>query len=96
VLFVKEREAHGPLRTSEEFMPNAEVPRIACEEIGGCVNPYLDNRTIEAHGRDMPFHVAFVPWQFNLQEHDAFTILKEMVLVEPDPYKARAWKMVGD
>ena len=32
-------------------MPNAEVPRIVCEEIGGCVNPYLGDRPIAAAGR---------------------------------------------
>jgi hypothetical protein len=90
-LFVKERNAHGSLRISEEFLPNAEVPRIVCEEIGGCVNPYLDNRTIAAHGRDDPFLVSFVPWQFNLQEKDHFKILELFSLKGRDPYNAKNW-----
>ena len=92
VLFVKERNARGELNISEDFMPNAEVPRIVCEEIGGCVNPYLGNRTVEAHGRDRPFYVDFVPWQFNLQQPNRFKILDEVVVVDGDPYDARQWR----
>lgn len=95
LLLVKERGARGPLRTSEAFMPNAEVPRIVCEEIGGCVNPFLNDKPIEAHGRDRPFYVSFVPWQFNLQEQNRFKILREMVLLGPDPYDATSWREVG-
>lgn len=91
MLMVKDRQAHGTLRVSEAFMPNAEVPRIVCEEIGGCVNPYLDHRTIEAHGRDKPFYVSFVPWQFNLQELQSFKILSEMAVVDRDPYDRNGW-----
>lgn len=91
VLLVKERGAHGELRISEELMPNAEVPRIVCEEIGGCVNPYLGNRTIEAHGRKLPFVVDFVPWQFNLQQPDRYVIRSQMTLHKDDPYDASAW-----
>lgn len=92
VLLVKERNARGALRTSEEFMPNAEVPRLVCEEIGGCVNPYLKNKTIAAHGRDLPFFVDFIPWQFNLQEPTRFKIEDEMVLEKRDPYDVHAWR----
>jgi len=91
VLLVKERNAHGPLQINEEFLPNAEAPRILCEEIGGCVNPYLNNKSIEAHGRRDPFYVDFVPWQFNLQKPNAFTIRSEMVLRRGDPYEAKNW-----
>ena len=70
VLLVKDRDARGALRISEQFMPNAEVPRLVCEEIGGCVNPFLDERPIEALGRDDPFIVTTVPWQFNLQRRE--------------------------
>lgn len=94
VLLVKERGAHGPLRVSEEFLPNAEVPRIVCEEIGGCVNPYLGNRPIATAGRDDPFYVSFVPWQFNLQEPDAFVIRGQLVLRGRDPYAASGWSVV--
>ena len=94
-LFVKERGARGPLRISEEFTPNAEVPRIVCEEIGGCVNPYLDGKTIEAHGRDRPFYVDFVPWQFRRQGRNRFTVRKRMVLKNGRPYDARDWKEIG-
>jgi hypothetical protein len=92
VLFVKERDAKGPLKTSKKFVPNAEVPRIVCEEIGGCTNPYLDGNTIEAHGRDLPFSVDFVPWQFSRQEPRRFKIKAQMVLEGPDPYKAKNWR----
>ncbi len=94
-LLVKPRQAHGPVRISEEFMPNAEVPRIVCEEIGGCVNPYLGNKTIAAHGRDIPFVVSFVPWQFNRQDKKLFNIKKYMVLTDRDPYKLSAWRRKG-
>ncbi len=91
VLLVKEARAAGPLRVSEEFMPNAEVPRIVCEDIGGCVNPYLNGRRIAAHGRDDPFQVSLVPWQFNLQRHDAFVIRSQFALKGKDPYDAEGW-----
>lgn len=91
VLLVKEAGAGGPLRISEEFMPNAEVPRIVCEDIGGCVNPYLNGREIAAHGRDDPFHVSLVPWQFSLQRHDAFVIRSQLALKGRDPYDANGW-----
>ncbi|MCU0689841.1 MAG: hypothetical protein MUF54_00430 [Polyangiaceae bacterium] len=90
VLFVKERYAGGSLRISEQFLPNAEVPRIVCEQIGGCVNPYLGNKTVDAHGRNRPFVISFVPWQFNLQDRDKFNVLRE-VTVEDDPYDATRW-----
>jgi hypothetical protein len=95
VLLVKRREAHGPVRISEDFMPNAEVPRIVCEEIGGCVNPYLADKSIAAHGRDIPFVVSYVPWQFNLQERNALKILESMVLMGRDPYDIKAWRQKG-
>lgn len=91
VLLVKETGATGPLRISEEYRPNAEVPRIVCEEIGGCVNPYLGGRPIAAFGRDDPFFVSLVPWQFSLQRPDAFVILKQLALRGKDPYDARGW-----
>jgi hypothetical protein len=91
LLLVKDRDATGPLRVSETFMPNAEVPRIVCEEIGGCVNPYLRNKVIEAHGRDDPFYVSLVPWQFNLQNPTSFVINQQLVLKGKDPYNAQGW-----
>lgn len=94
VLLVKEIGAQGPLRVSEEFLPNAEVPRLVCEEIGGCVNPYLGNRSIAAHGRDDPFVVSIVPWQFTLQRPESFVIRAELVLTGKDPYAASGWKRV--
>jgi len=92
VLFVKERNAHGTLRISEAYLPNAETPRIVCEEIGGCVNPYLNNKSIEAHGRHDPFYVDFVPWQFNEQAPNAFRIESTMTLTGGDPYDKAGWK----
>jgi hypothetical protein len=93
VLLVKRRNDTGRLRVSEAFTPNAEVPRIVCEDIGGCTNPYLNNRTIDAHGRDDPFFVATVPWQFNLQHPTAFTVEREMALTGKDPYNASGWRL---
>lgn len=94
LLLVKRPGERGRLRVSEEFLPNAEVPRIACEEIGGCTNPYLGERPIATLGRDDPFFVSFVPWQFNLQEPNAFRVLGELALVNRDPYDARNWRTV--
>jgi len=92
VLLVKPRGAQGPLRISEEFKPNAETPILACEEIGGCVNPYLDNSRIETRGRDDPFFISLVPWQFSAQEPNAFVIDAQFALVGKDPYDVRSWK----
>ncbi|MES2640734.1 MAG: hypothetical protein V4850_14660 [Myxococcota bacterium] len=92
LLMVKPRGARGVMATSEEFLPNAEVPRILCEEIGGCVNPYLNGKPIEALGRNDPFYVSLVPWQFNLQSPDAFRIDEQMVLTGKDPYDVTGWR----
>lgn len=94
VLLVKEIGAQGDLRVSEQYLPNAEVPRIVCAEIGGCVNPYLGNRPIATLGRDDPFVVSLVPWQFSLQRPDAFVIQAQLVLTGKDPFDAKGWKMV--
>ena len=94
VLLVKDIGAEGTLQVSEDFVPNAEVPRIVCEEIGGCVNPYLGNRTIEAHGRDDPFYVSLVPWQFSLQRPDSFVIHTQLVLSGKDPFDSSGWAIV--
>jgi len=91
VLLVKERNARGPLRTLEDFLPNAEVPRILCEEIGGCVNPYLNDKRIAADGRDDPFHVSIVPWQFSAQNPESFRIHEQRALRGKDPYAAEGW-----
>lgn len=91
LLLVKERDATGPLRISEEFTPNAEMPRIVCEEIGGCVNPYLNNKAIVADGRDDPFYVSIVPFQFRAQKPTAFVIKEQRALKGKDPFDAEGW-----
>jgi hypothetical protein len=95
VLLVKDIGASGPLRTSETFMPNTEVPNIVCQEIGGCVNPYLGGRSIEAHGRDDPFYVDLVPWQFNLQNPTSFVINHQLILRGKDPFNAKGWEGIA-
>jgi hypothetical protein len=94
VLLVKEINATGELQISDAFMPNAEVPRIVCEEIGGCVNPYLNDKPIRADGRDDPFHVLIVPWQFTAQEPNAFVINAHLVLRGKDPYEFKNWERI--
>ncbi|WP_129779203.1 alkaline phosphatase family protein [Peristeroidobacter soli] len=91
VLLVKERNARGRLQTLEDFLPNAEVPRILCEEIGGCVNPYLNDKRIAADGRDDPFYVSIVPWQFSAQQAESFVIQEQRVLKGKDPYDVKGW-----
>jgi hypothetical protein len=91
LLLVKERDATGSLRISEEFTPNAEMPRIVCEEIGGCVNPYLNNKPIVAAGRDDPFYVSIVPWQAAAQKPTAFVIQEQRALKGKDPFDAKGW-----
>lgn len=83
----------GPVAVSETFMPNAEVPRLLCMDIGGCVNPYLDMRPIEALGRDNPFVASLVPWQFSLQKPDAFVIKKQIILRDKSPFGATNWSI---
>lgn len=94
VLLVKPIGATGPLRVSEDFMPNAEVPRIVCEDVGGCVNPYLADKPIDTAGRDDPFRVFVVPWQFRAQNTDSFVIRRELELRGKDPYAASGWHVV--
>jgi hypothetical protein len=91
LMLVKSIGATGPLKVSEEFMPNAETPRIVCAEIGGCVNPFLGNRPIEAAGRDDPFYVSIVPWQFSEQKVDSFVISQQLALKGKDPFDVRDW-----
>lgn len=93
LLLVKERNAHGALVTSEEYLPNAEVPRIVCKELGGCVNPYLENRPIEALGRDVPFVVTTVPFQYALQI-DAYEVQREDEVDGRDPFLASNWRRI--
>lgn len=95
VLLFKPIGATGDLRTSEAFMPNAEAPRLVCAQIGGCVNPYRDDRPIAAQGRDDPFHVAIVPWQFSAQKPDAFVIRSAYELRGRDPYDASGWVLTS-
>jgi hypothetical protein len=94
LVLMKEVGASGPLKVSDVFTPNAEVPRMVCTEIGGCINPYLNGKTIEAHGRDDPFFVSLVPWQFNLQKPDAFVINTQLVLKGKDPFDSKGWAVV--
>lgn len=91
LLLVKPRGSTNPLEVSEEFLPNAEVPRIACEEIGTCTNPYLNDRPIKSEAHEKPFVVSLVPWQFNRQKANAFVILRELQLIGGDPYDAKGW-----
>lgn len=94
LVLVKEVGATGPVQVSDAFTPNAEVPRMVCTEIGGCINPYLDGKTIEAHGRDDPFFVSLVPWQFNLQEPEAFVIHTQLALKGKDPFDSKGWGVI--
>jgi hypothetical protein len=95
VLLVKPRHARGALQVSEAFMPNAEVPRIVCEDLGGCVNPYLGNKPIAADGRDDPFAVSLVPWQFNRQRASSFVIREQYELRGKDPFDVNGWQQVS-
>ncbi len=94
LLLVKNRNATGALRISESFIPNAEVPQIVCEEIGGCVNPFLGNKPIETAGRDDPFYVDVVPLQFNKQVPDGYVILRRLKMAGKDPYRREGWSEV--
>lgn len=95
VLLVKKIGSSGELKVSEDFMPNAEVPRIVCEQIGGCINPYLDNKPIDRFGRNDPFLVSFVPWQFSLQRPKSFVINSQFELTGKDPYEVKNWRRIN-
>lgn len=94
VLF-KPAGATGPVTVSEEYMPNAEVPRLLCQDIGGCVNPYLGMRPIEAQGRNDPFVASMVPWQFSAQKPNTFVINRQFILRGKDPFDAKGWSVEG-
>lgn len=96
VLLVKGERQAGKMNVSEEFMPNADVPRLVCQQIGGCTNPNLGNKTVNRHGRELPFRVSFVPWQFNKQKPDGFVIKEELTLEKGDPYDAKNWKNIPE
>ena len=93
VLLVKALGAKGPVSIDEPVAPNAEDPAMVCEDIGGCHNPYLNNKPIIAAGRDNPFFVTYVPWQFNKQQSDAFRILDVDVVLNKEPYDADSWRL---
>ncbi|MCK9523386.1 MAG: hypothetical protein M0R76_10160 [Proteobacteria bacterium] len=93
VLLVKELGAKGPVSIDETFAPNAEVPAMVCKDIGGCHNPYLNNKPIAADGRDNPFFVTYVPWQFTLQHTDSFRVLDVDVVINKEPYDADSWRL---
>lgn len=93
-LLVKPIGAEGPLRTSERFVTNADVPSLVCERIGGCVNPYLSDRSVHHHGRNDPFVVSFVPWQFSAQRPSEFVIEAQYQVLNKDPYDAENWVQI--
>ena len=43
LLLVKEFNAEGTLKTSDEFMTNADVPSIAVSHLDNRINPFTDN-----------------------------------------------------
>lgn len=91
LVMLKRAGGSGLLKVSEDFMPNAEVPSSLCKDIGGCVNPYLNKKSVEAMGRDDPFFASFVPWQFSMQKPNSFVITKQLVLKGKDPFDIRGW-----
>ena len=93
-LFVKDVGAKGDMRVSEEFKPNATAPQFACEEIGGCVNPYLNDKPIATDGRDDPFYCVETPWQFNLQKEKELVIMRILELRNKKPYHRENWREV--
>lgn len=92
LLLVKQRNERGELRVSEEFVPNPEVPRIVCREIGGCVNPFLDDRPVQALGRDRPFVVSAVEWQFQKQKPRKFSVIQHLAVTDGDPFDSGQWR----
>lgn len=93
-LWVKAEHARGPMSISETFMPGADVPRIVCEQIGGCTNPFLGDKPIERLGRHDPFVVTYTPWQFNKQERTRFKVLAQKELIGGKPYDKDAWRTI--
>ncbi|MDR2332935.1 MAG: hypothetical protein LBE61_05570 [Burkholderiaceae bacterium] len=92
LMLIKDIGSTGKFTVSDDFMPNAEVPRIVCRQIGGCINPFLNGKPIQAMGRDDPFYVSIVPWQFSAQNEKSFFIKSSYVLEGKDPFNASAWK----
>lgn len=94
LVMVKPPGAQGALQVSEDFVANADVPTIVCGDIGGCVNPYLDNKPIKALGRDDPFPVSIVPWQFSEQRPESFVIKEQYQMSGKDPFVRGNWGRV--
>jgi hypothetical protein len=42
-------------------------------------------------GRDDPFYVSIVPWQFSAQRREAFVIRAQHAVKGKDPFKAENW-----
>lgn len=95
VLWVKEENRHGGMTTDETFMPGADVPRLLCKQIGGCINPFLSNKTIDRHGREDPFVVSVTSWQFSRQRKTRFDVLMRRELIGGDPFNKKAWRDIS-
>lgn len=95
VLLVKEEGRRGDVRVDDSFMPGADTPRILCEQIGGCVNPFLDNKSIDRHGREDPFVVSVTAWQFSRQHKTRFDVKERRELVGKDPFDASGWHKIA-
>jgi hypothetical protein len=91
VLLIKESGDEGQLSVSDEFLTNADVPSVVCRVIGECINPYLNDRVIRHEGRNDPFIVSFVPWQFSAQKPSEFVIEAQFEMRNKNAYIAENW-----
>lgn len=92
LVLIKDRNSNEPFKTSEEFMPNAAAPQLLCQEIGGCINPFLNDKPIKAFGRDDPFYSVVTPWQFTLQNRKSFVVKQLFEIRNKDPLNIENWR----
>ena len=92
VLFmVKEPHATGPLRTSDMFLTNADVPTFLCERIGGCPDvPRLDDLKRTAPQRQRTYMQG--AWDFEAHPPTRFRI-ESYYTVNGTMFKSTNWQL---
>jgi hypothetical protein len=60
LLLVKDYRASGPLKVSDDFMTNADVPEILTKELGGVTNP-ANGRILSSEPKQKPLQIYYGP-----------------------------------
>jgi len=91
LLLVKERNARGPLKISNEFMTQADVPAIVAKDLGLVKNPYT-GKLINSEPKEREvLRVYEAPGNQNRHGPIGLTLWNSRKILHKDIYKASAW-----